>query len=195
MRELIFASGNSHKLEEVSALLQGLVSVKGLRELGFTGELPEEHDSLEANALQKAREVQRLYGRDCFADDTGLEVYALNMAPGVYSARYAGAGQDPQANLKKLMQELEGQKDRRARFRTVIALLLDGREYFFEGIVEGHILPEARGLGGFGYDPVFLPEGHSLSFAEMPLAEKNAISHRYRALQKMKDFLKKQSRA
>ncbi len=192
MRTLIFASGNAHKLVEVSILLQGIAQIQGLRQMGFSGDLPEEHDSLEANALQKAREVYRLYGRDCFADDTGLEVYALDMAPGVYSARYAGVEHDDEANVQKLLKELEGQEDRRARFRSLIALILDGREYLFEGVVQGQILREKRGAFGFGYDPVFLPDGYDKTFAEMPLTEKNAISHRYRALQKMKQFLTKQ---
>ncbi len=189
MKTLIFATGNAHKTEEVALLLKGLVQLKNLRELGFQGDLPEEQDTLEGNALQKARRVYELYGQDCFADDTGLEVEALNMEPGVYSARYAGQENNPRANTEKLLRKLAPYQNRKARFRTVIALIIDGREHLFEGIVRGEILKEGRGTQGFGYDPVFLPEGHERSFAEMSLEEKNAISHRFRAIQKMKAFL------
>ncbi len=195
MKTLIFATGNAHKTEEVALLLKGLVQLKNLRELGFQGDLPEEQDTLEGNALQKARRVYELYGQDCFADDTGLEVEALNMEPGVYSARYAGQENNPRANTEKLLRKLAPHQNRNARFRTVIALIIDGREHLFEGIVRGEILKEGRGTQGFGYDPVFLPEGHERSFAEMSLEEKNAISHRFRAIQKMKAFLETKLKA
>ena len=195
MKTLIFATGNAHKTEEVALLLKGLVQLRNLRELGFQGDLPEEQDTLDGNALQKARYVYELYGQDCFADDTGLEVEALNMEPGVYSARYAGPHSNPGANTEKLLRKLAPHENRKARFRTVIALILNGREYLFEGVVEGEILKEGRGEQGFGYDPVFLPKGHARSFAEMSLEEKNAISHRFRAIQKMKAFLETKLKA
>ncbi len=194
MMQLIFATGNQHKLEEVAELLDGLVQLKGLHEMGFNGELPEEQDTLQGNALQKARKVYELYGQNCFADDTGLEVEALNMAPGVYSARYAGPDSTPEKCRQKLLAELAPHNNRKARFRTVIALILNGREYLFEGIVEGEILRNPRGKQGFGYDALFLPRGHQRSFAEMSLQEKNAISHRYQAIQKMKTFLLQQQK-
>ncbi len=189
MKTLIFATGNAHKAEEVADLLEGLVQIKTLKDLGFRGDLPEEQDSLQGNALQKARRVYALYGRDCFADDTGLEVEAIGMEPGVYSARYAGPENDPRANTAKLLHKLRPHDNRKAQFRTVIALILDGREYLFEGIVRGQILKKEQGQQGFGYDPVFLPDGYDRSFAEMSLEEKNSISHRFRAIQKMKRFL------
>ena len=189
MKTLVFATNNSHKLEEVRAILGERFRIASLKEIGCTDDIPETADTLEGNAMQKARYVKEKFGYDCFADDTGLEVVALNGAPGVYSARYAGPGHDSEANMQKLLKELEGKTNRQARFRTVIALLLEGEEHTFEGIVPGTILTERRGTAGFGYDPVFVPEGFKETFAEMGNEEKNRISHRARAVQKLAEFL------
>lgn len=191
MKTLVFATNNLHKLEEVRDILGGSFRIASLKEIGCTDDIPETADTLEGNALQKARYVKDKFGYDCFADDTGLEVEALGGAPGVFSARYAGPGHDSEANMRKLLKELEGKMNRQAQFRTVIALLLEGREYTFEGIVRGTILTERRGTAGFGYDPVFVPEGYAETFAEMGSEEKNRISHRARAVQKLADFLHK----
>ncbi len=189
MKTLVFATNNSHKLEEVRAILGERFRIASLKEIGCTDDIPETADTLEGNAMQKARYVKEKFGYDCFADDTGLEVEALNGAPGVYSARYAGPGHDSEANMQKLLKELEGKTNRQARFRTVIALLLEGEKHTFEGIVPGTILTERRGTAGFGYDPVFVPEGFKETFAEMGNEEKNRISHRARAVQKLAEFL------
>lgn len=189
MKTLVFATNNLHKLEEVRDILGGSFHIAGLKEIGCTDDIPETADTLEGNALQKARYVKEKFGYDCFADDTGLEVEALGGAPGIFSARYAGPGHDSEANMRKLLKELEGKTNRQAQFRTVIALLLDGREYTFDGIVRGEILTERRGTAGFGYDPVFVPEGYTETFAEMGNEEKNRISHRARAVKKLADFL------
>ena len=191
MKTLVFATNNLHKLEEVRDILGGSFRIASLKEIGCTDDIPETADTLEGYALQKARYVKDKFGYDCFADDTGLEVEALGGAPGVFSARYAGLGHDSEANMRKLLKELEGKTNRQAQFRTVVALLLEGREYTFEGIVRGTILTERRGTAGFGYDPVFVPEGYSETFAEMGSEEKNRISHRARAVQKLADFLHK----
>lgn len=191
MKTLVFATNNLHKLEEVRDILGGSFRIASLKEIGCTDDIPETADTLEGNALQKARYVKDKFGYDCFADDTGLEVEALGGAPGVFSARYAGLGHDSEANMRKLLKELEGKTNRQAQFRTVVALLLEGREYTFEGIVRGTILTERRGTAGFGYDPVFVPEGYAETFAEMGSEEKNRISHRARAVQKLADFLHK----
>lgn len=191
MKTLVFATNNLHKLEEVRDILGGSFRIASLKEIGCTDDIPETADTLEGNALQKARYVKDKFGYDCFADDTGLEVEALGGAPGVFSARYAGPGHDSEANMRKLLKELEGKMNRQAQFRTVVALLLEGREYTFEGIVCGTILTERRGTAGFGYDPVFVPEGYAETFAEMGSEEKNRISHRARAVQKLADFLHK----
>lgn len=191
MKTLVFATNNLHKLEEVRDILGGSFRIASLKEIGCTDDIPETADTLEGNALQKARYVKKKFGYDCFADDTGLEVEALGGAPGVFSARYAGPGHDSEANMRKLLKELEGKTNRQAQFRTVVALLLDGEEYTFEGIVRGTILTERRGTAGFGYDPVFVPEGYAETFAEMGSEEKNRISHRARAVQKLADFLHK----
>ena len=191
MKTLVFATNNLHKLEEVRDILGGSFRITSLKEIGCTDDIPETADTLEGNALQKARYVKDKFGYDCFADDTGLEVEALGGAPGVFSARYAGLGHDSEANMRKLLKELEGKTNRQAQFRTVVALLLEGREYTFEGIVRGTILTERRGTAGFGYDPVFVPEGYAETFAEMGSEEKNRISHRARAVQKLADFLHK----
>jgi len=189
-KRLIFATGNVHKLNEVRNIKGLNFEISGLKDIGFAGEIPEDFDTLQENALQKARFIHDQYGTDCFADDTGLEIDALNGRPGVLSARYAGAECDPEKNIRKILRELEGVANRSARFRTVIALILENKIHFFEGVVEGEILKEKHGEDGFGYDPVFRPSGYSQTFAEMPLEEKNRISHRAQAMQKLIDFLK-----
>lgn len=190
MREIVFATNNAHKMEEVAAMLGGEYRLVTLRECGITEEIPENEPTIEGNALQKARYVHERTGGDCFADDTGLEVDALNGAPGVHSARYATDGHDFEANMRLLLRNMEGKTDRRARFRTVIALILDGEEYLFEGVVEGRITKQPAGDHGFGYDPVFVPEGETETFAEMSAERKNAISHRGRAVRKFADFMR-----
>ena len=196
MRELVMATNNAHKLEEVRQILGNEFLVKGLAEIGCHEDIPETSDTLEGNALQKARYVHDHYGVDCFADDTGLEVTALEGAPGVYTARFGamngyGESHDADANIQCLLDKLEEAEDRSARFRTVVALVKNGEEHLFEGIVEGEILTQKVGEGGFGYDPVFAPiEGNGLAFAQMPAEEKNAISHRGRAITKLVEFLK-----
>lgn len=189
MEKIVFASNNSHKLSEIRQLNLPF-EILSLAETGCKEDIPETADTLEGNALQKARWVKEHYGYDCFADDTGLEVEALGGEPGVYSARYAGEGHDSEANMAKLLANMEGVKDRRARFRTVIALIKDGEEHLFEGIVEGHITTVRSGADGFGYDPIFMPEGCDKTFAEMTADEKNAISHRGRAVTELKKFFK-----
>ena len=191
MKTLIFATNNKHKLEEVRNVLDGLVEVQSLKEINHAGDIPETADTLEGNAAQKAEWIFERTGKDCFADDTGLEVEALNGAPGVYSARYAGDGHDSEANMNKLLQNLTGENNRRAQFRTVIALIIKGEENTFDGIVKGEITEEKRGDSGFGYDPIFIPEGFSKSFAQMTNDEKNCISHRFRATEKLNDYLKR----
>ena len=190
MRKLIFATNNAHKLGEVQALLGDAFTLVTLRECGITEDIPETADTLEGNALQKARYVYEKTGLDCFADDTGLEVDALGGAPGVHSARYATDGHDFAANNSLLLKNLEGITDRTARFRTVIALILDGVEYTFEGRVEGTIATAETGSEGFGYDPLFVPSGEIITFAQMSAEAKNAISHRGRAVAKLVNFLK-----
>ena len=187
--ELVFATNNQHKLSEVSAMLGNRIVLRSLKDIECFEDIPETSETLEGNALQKARFVRTFSGADCFADDTGLEVRALDNAPGVYSARYAGEGHDSEANMRKLLAEMEGVEDRFARFRTVIALLLDGKEYLFEGVVNGTIIRERRGGSGFGYDPVFVPEGYDKTFAELGDEVKNRISHRAAAVRKLVDFL------
>ncbi len=191
MKTLVFATNNAHKLEEVRAILGNDFQIASLKEIGCHDDIPETADTLEGNAMQKAQYIKDKFGMDCFADDTGLEVEALNNAPGVFSARYAGPGHDSEANMKKLLHEMEGKENRKARFRTVIALLLDGKEYTFEGIVKGNIIEEKRGDSGFGYDPIFVPEGYDLTFAELGNDIKNKISHRAEAVKKLSAFLKK----
>ena len=196
--KLVFATNNAHKLQEVRQILGERFVVLGLTDIGCHEDIPETAETLEGNALQKARYVKEHYGLDCFADDTGLEVTALGGAPGVHTARYAelageGSTHDTQANMKLLLKNLENNSDRSARFRTVIALIYQGEEYLFEGIVEGTILTERHGDAGFGYDPVFQPKGYDVTFAEMSPADKNAISHRGRATQKLAQFLQDNS--
>ena len=190
MRKLIFATNNAHKLSEVQALLGDAFTLVTLRECGITEDIPETADTLEGNALQKARYIYEKLGCDCFADDTGLEVDALGGAPGVRSARYATDGHDFAANNRLLLKNLEGVTDRTARFRTIIALILDGKEYTFEGRVEGTIAQAESGSEGFGYDPLFVPSGEIITFAQMTADAKNAISHRGRAVAKLVNYLK-----
>ena len=189
MNEIIFATNNAHKLAEVQAVLGDGFRLRTPRECGIAEDIPETQPTLEGNALQKARYLYERTGRNCFADDTGLEVEALGGAPGVHSARYATDGHDFEANNRLLLRNLEGAGNRRARFRTVIALIFDGREHLFEGIVEGRIAESASGAGGFGYDPLFIPDGYDISFAEMSADDKNAVSHRGRAVRKLADFI------
>ena len=189
MTELIFATNNAHKLEEVEAVLGDRFRLLTPRDYGITEEIPEEQPTLDGNALQKARYIHERTGRDCFADDTGLEVEALGGAPGVHSARYATDGHDFAANNRLLLRNLAGASTRRARFRTVIALILDGREMLFQGAVEGRIAETEAGCGGFGYDPLFVPEGCDRTFAEMTDEQKNALSHRGRAVRKLAEYL------
>ncbi|RNI32847.1 non-canonical purine NTP diphosphatase [Rufibacter immobilis] len=188
--KICFASNNAHKLQEIQQLLGPPFELISLEQLGCTEELAEDQDTLEGNALQKATYVWEKYGVLCFADDTGLEVEALHHEPGVYSARYAGPARDNQANMQKVLEKLQGQTNRKARFRTAIALILEeGEQHLFDGIVEGHITASGRGEKGFGYDPIFVPEGHDRTFAEMDSQEKNQISHRGRAVQQLVSFL------
>ena len=190
MTEIIFATNNAHKLAEVQAVLGEGFRLLTPRECGITEDIPETQPTLEGNASQKAHYLFDRTERNCFADDTGLEVYALDGAPGVHSARYATDGHDFDANNRLLLKNLEGVTDRRARFRTVISLILDGCEHQFEGIVEGHIAEQAAGVEGFGYDPLFIPDGFSKTFAEMTAEEKNAVSHRGRAVRRLVEFLR-----
>ncbi|MBQ0080660.1 MAG: RdgB/HAM1 family non-canonical purine NTP pyrophosphatase [Alistipes sp.] len=187
--QIIFATNNRNKLEEVQAILPISQKLLTLQEAGITEEIVEDGTTLEENALIKARYVYKKTGKNCFADDTGLEVDALDGAPGVYSARFASAGHDFEANKKLLLEKLLGVENRKARFRTVIALIMDGQEYLFEGIINGTITCEEHGEGGFGYDPLFRPEGFDKTFAQMTAEQKNGISHRGRAVSKLVDFL------
>ena len=187
--KLVFATNNQHKLEEISRLLDGKYDIVSLNAIGCHEDIPEDHDTLQGNALQKARYIQEHYGYDCFADDTGLEIEALGNRPGVYSARYAGPAKDSRANMQKVLEEMADTDHRQACFRTVIALILNGEEHLFEGRVDGSILRAPQGEAGFGYDPIFQPEGYTVSFAEMDIDEKNRISHRGRATQKLYEFL------
>ena len=189
-RKLVFATNKAHKLEEVAAILGDQVELLSLNDIGCQADIPEAAETLEGNALLKSSYIYKNYHLDCFADDTGLEVEALNGAPGVYSARYAGGeGHDAQANMLKLLHELDGKENRKAQFRTAISLILDGKEYLFEGVIKGEIIKEKRGDSGFGYDPVFMPEGYDRTFAELGNDIKNQISHRALAVQKLCEFL------
>lgn len=185
---LIFATNNAHKLDEVRSILGSRFTIKSLKDIGCDADIPETADTLEGNALMKARFLYEKYGVDCFADDTGLEVTALGGAPGVHTARYAG-NHDSEANMNKLLNELEKKSDRSAQFRTVIALIIEGKEFLFEGIVKGTIAKEKAGNGGFGYDPIFIPEGFSQTFSQMGNDSKNHISHRALAVEKLYNYL------
>ncbi len=190
-KTLVFATQNSNKAIEIQGLLPDFISVKTLADIGCTDDIPEEQQTLEGNALQKARYVKEHFDVDCFADDTGLEVEALNGAPGVYSARFAGPAKSSEENMNLLLKKLENTENRSAQFRTVIALILEGKEYTFEGSVSGHIANEIHGSEGFGYDPIFIPENETRSFAQMSIEEKNEMSHRSRAIAKLNKFLSK----
>ena len=198
MREMVFATNNEHKLAEIKNLLQSYFIVSGLKEIGIDEDIPEDHFTLEENAYQKAEYIFKRFGHNCFADDTGLEIDALGGEPGVFSARYSRMG-DPiypemditEGNIKKVLKKLDKQHNRKARFRTVIALILDGKSYYFEGKVEGYIGKNVMGEEGFGYDPIFLPQGYTQTFAEISIEEKNKISHRAIAVSKLADFLNK----
>jgi XTP/dITP diphosphohydrolase len=190
MHTLLFATGNPNKIREVNEMLSDNWIVRSILDMGIEEELPENQDTLEGNALEKARYIYEKTGQDCFSEDTGLEIDALGGAPGVYTARYGGDAKDPQANIRRVLRELQDSSDRKARFRTVIALILGGEEYLFEGIAPGEIRQAPSGSGGFGYDPVFQPEGYGITFAEMDSATKNRISHRGQAVRKLVAFLK-----
>ncbi len=192
--QLIFATANRHKLEEVQAMFPASIVLKNLSDIGFTGDIPETEPTLEGNALQKARFIYQRFKQPCFADDTGLEVDALHGAPGVYSARYAGINgsqeEKAKANMQKLLHDLIGKENRKARFRTVIAHIdANGAEHLFEGIVDGTIIEKQIGNEGFGYDPIFLPDGYNQTFAQMNIGEKNKISHRARAFRKFAEMI------
>jgi len=189
MKTLVFATNNDHKLGEVRNILSGKINILSLNDINCHENIIESAETLEGNALLKAQYVKDLYGYDCFADDTGLEVEVLNNEPGVYSARYAGEGHNAEANMNRLLNEMEGQENRKARFRTVIALILDNKEHLFEGIINGSIITEKRGTAGFGYDPIFVPDGYTQTFAEMGNDTKNNISHRALAVNQLIDFL------
>ena len=190
MKTLIFATNNQHKIAEIKAVLGNEFEIITLQEAGILIDIPEPHDTLEANAGEKSKTIYRLTNKNCFSEDTGLEVAILNGDPGVKSARYAGEGKSFQNNITKLMKELEGKQNRTARFRTVISLIMDDKEYLFEGICKGAIGETEKGNNGFGYDPVFIPDGSSLTFAEMTMEEKNKFSHRKKAMEKLINFLK-----
>ena len=187
--KIVFATNNAHKLNEVRQVVGSSFEIVSLRECGITEDIPENEPTLEGNALAKARYIHARTGLDCFADDTGLEVDALGGEPGVRSARYATDGHDDEANKRLLLERMSGIENRAAQFRTAVALILDGKEYLFEGVVRGAIAAEQHGEGGFGYDPLFFPEGGDRTFAEMSGEEKNTISHRGRAVRKLAEFL------
>ena len=186
---LIFASNNEHKIREINSILGNNFRLLSLHDISINEDIPEEEPQLEGNALAKARFVFNFTGMDVFADDTGLEISFLNGLPGVHSARFAGENKDSSANIEKVLSLLANTNNREARFRTVIALILEKKEYLFEGIVTGKIIREKKGIEGFGYDPIFIPDGKTLTFAEMRLAEKNSVSHRARAFEKLREFL------
>jgi len=188
VKKIVFATGNPNKLKEIKSAIKSF-EIVGLKDLGITEEIPETGDTLKKNALQKAKYVYDKTGLDCFSDDTGLEIEAINNRPGVYSAMYAGPDCNAENNMRKVLKELEGRTNRNAQFKTVIALILQGKEYFFEGVVSGKILKEKIGKDGFGYDPIFRPIGYKESFAEMSIAQKNEISHRGLAVKKLVKFL------
>ena len=189
MKKIVFATNNLNKLRELRSAVKDF-DIIGLKDLNITEDIPETGNSLKDNALQKAKYIYEKTGLDCFADDTGLEIEALDGRPGVYSARYAGPDCDSEANIKKVLKELKSHKNRKAQFKTVIALIIDGKKYFFDGKVEGEILKQKQGIDGFGYDPIFRPFGYDQSFAEMSLELKNKISHRGLAVVKLIKFLK-----
>jgi len=193
MKKIIFATNNVHKLKEIRQIFQDKYQVLSLKDIGFDEFIPETGKTIQENASIKSWFIFNRFGLSCFSDDTGLEIDALNGRPGVYSARYAGEEGSPEKNIIKVLKELQGVENRTARFRTVVSLILEGVEYKFEGSVEGRIIKEKRGVWGFGYDPVFVPSGYDLTFAEMPEELKNLISHRAMAIQKLGSFLKSQN--
>ncbi len=190
MRKLVFATNNNHKLKELMQILPSEFELLSLNDIGCTDEIPETGPTLEVNAAQKSFYIWDKYGINCFADDTGLEIEALGNEPGVFSARYAGEEKSTVANKQKVLENMKNESNRKARFRCVISLIIDGKEKQFEGIVDGQILTENHGEAGFGYDPIFIPDGFSLSFAEMSADDKNKISHRGRAVMKLVEYLK-----
>lgn len=190
-KKLVFATNNSHKLEEVSHILGEKIELLSLKDIHCDVDIPETADTLEGNALLKAEYIYNNYGFNAFADDTGLEIKALNNEPGVYSARYAGEEKSAQANMLKVLEKLEGIENRKAQFRTAISLILDGKTYLFEGVIKGTIIKEKRGEAGFGYDPIFMPDGYDKTFAELGNEVKNEISHRALAVNKLCEFLAK----
>ncbi|MBN2893545.1 MAG: non-canonical purine NTP diphosphatase [Bacteroidales bacterium] len=190
--EIVFATNNKHKISEISAILGNNFDLKSLNDIGFSGDIPETNPTIPENASQKSHFIYDRYKINVFADDTGLEIEALNGAPGVYSARYAGEHCSFEDNVTKVLLEMEGKTNRNARFITVISLILNDKEYFFEGIVNGQITTERHGAKGFGYDPIFRPDGYNITYAEMSADKKNAMSHRALATQKLVEFLKKQ---
>ena len=187
--KLVFATQNQHKVKELQHLMPEHINVMSLKDIGCEEDIPETAETLEGNASMKSAYVIEKFGGNCFADDTGLEIEALNGEPGVYSARYAGEEKDPDKNMDLVLEKLQGKGNRNARFRTVISLVIDGKEYLFEGFVNGTIKKEKSGTKGFGYDPIFQPEGYDITFSEMSINEKNRISHRGRAVQKLIEFL------
>ena len=191
MKTLIFATNNQHKTAEIKAVVGNLFEIRSLLETGINIDIPEPFDTLEENAREKSLTIHKMSGQNCFSEDTGLETKALNGEPGVKSARYAGEGRSMEENMQKLLDKLAGQENRQARFRTVISLWLDGKEHLFEGICPGTITKEKKGAGGFGYDPIFVPDGSAKTFAEMDMAEKNLFSHRKKAIEKLINFLSK----
>ena len=193
MRKICFAPNNPNKLRELQEMLGDEFTLVSLQEIGCTEDIAETADTIEGNSQLKAQYVWQKYKIDCFADDTGLEVEALNNEPGVYSARYAGEPKDDQKNMALVLEKLKGKDNRSARFKTVMTLILDGKEYAFEGIAKGSLRDQPVGTAGFGYDPIFEPENHSITFAEMEPSQKNAISHRGKAVQKLVSFLKEQT--
>ncbi|MDJ1502494.1 non-canonical purine NTP diphosphatase [Cytophagaceae bacterium BD1B2-1] len=188
--QLCFATNNRHKIEEISRLVGNNFHIVSLQEIGCYDELPETHDTIEENAFEKAEYVWEHFGVSCFADDSGIEVESLNGEPGVNTAFYAGPQRNNNDNMDLLLKNLQGKENRNARFRTCIALIINGEKHLFEGKIEGHILEHQQGTGGFGYDPIFMPNGYQKSFAEMTLDEKGSISHRGKAVQKLIEFLK-----
>lgn len=187
--KLVFATNNTNKVKEVQSLLPDHISILSLKDINCEEDIPETQPTIEGNAIQKAQYVKEHYGYDCFADDTGLEVHALNGEPGVFSARYAGPQRNADDNMNKLLNELQNKEDRSAHFKTVVALILNGQQYTFEGICNGTIIKEKRGEKGFGYDPIFIADGFTETFAQISLEEKNRVGHRGKAVQKLIDFL------
>lgn len=191
--KLVFATNNANKVKEVQSLLPDTITILSLKDIGCEEDIPETQPTIEGNAIQKAQYVKKHYGYDCFADDTGLEVHALKGEPGVFSARYAGPQRNANDNMNKLLNELQDKEDRSAHFKTVVALILNEQQYTFEGICEGTIIKEKKGDKGFGYDPIFMADGFTETFAQISLAEKNRVGHRGKAVQKLIDFLSKKN--